>query len=143
MSFLQAEHEEKEKLSRNPDWKSKDKRCSKAPEKCAMPYHHHLGQILTSTIFKKVKQASLRRFIDVKKKDGKYAAPALSTLHAAGSKDSKSFVFSHTKEYLKQKAKQQKEHDSKPNKLFNKSVMAPSATAEQQLLHTMKAFKEN
>jgi len=63
--FLQAEHEGKEKLSRNPDWKSKDKRCSKASKKCAMPCHQHLGQILTSTQLKKEKPTSLRKPSDV------------------------------------------------------------------------------
>ena len=77
----------------------------------------------------------------VKKKHGKNAEPALSTLHAVGSKDSKSSVFSHNKENLKPKAEQEKKHDSQSNKSFNKSVMV--AAAEQQLPQTMKAFKEN
>lgn len=138
-----AEHEEKEKSSRNPDWKSKDEQCSKASKKCAMPCHQHLGQILTNTPCKKENHAVLRKSSDVvREKHGKYAEPALSTSHAAGSKDSKSSKFSHNKENLKQKAEQEREHDSKPNKSF-KSVMASSVTAEQQLPQTMKAFKEN
>lgn len=115
--FLQAGHEEKEKSSTNPDWKSKDKQCRNAPKKCAVPCHalschQHLGQILTSTPFKKEKQTSLRKAGDVvKKKHGECAEPVLSTSHAVGSKDSKSSVFSH-KENLKQKVEQEKEYDS-------------------------------
>lgn len=49
-------------------------------------------------------------------------------------------VFSHDKENLKQKVEQVKEHDSQPNISFHKSVMAPSATVEQQVPQTRKAL---
>lgn len=73
----------------------------------------------------------------VKKNHGKYAEPPFSTSHAAGSKDSKP----HDKENLKQKVEQEKEHDSQPNIALHRSVMASSATVEQQVPQTRKALK--
>ncbi|XP_025052487.1 C2 calcium-dependent domain-containing protein 6 isoform X3 [Alligator sinensis] len=144
--FLRSDSDREAKASDKSCGKAKGKKkhINKVSRKCTVPYQ---GQVVMGTQFKEEKQTDLHKSKEgLKGKHKKHPEAGSQILGVSGSKkDSKCSMFSYTlnKENSKQKAEQEKRHESRSKKLLSKSIKVPSATkSEQQLKRSANVVQE-